>query len=378
MGTDNRLNVKRGESSQTDAALAVEEFKQQVDQAEPTVVIFFCSPSYDLKQLGSAMQKAFPCPVIGCTTAGEVTCNGYISQSLVGASLSTAELEVHPRLITDLSHQDSNQLRKIGEDVKSKLTLAEDFVNEKMFGLLLVDGMSMAEEQLSATLHYAFGEIPLVGGSAGDELAFKETHVYFEGEFHSNAAVITLFETTLPFTVIKSQHFEPTNQRLVITGSEPALRVVKEINGQPAAEAYANLIGLNVDDLNPTVFSVYPVMLKIGGQYYIRSIQKRNPDNSLTFYCAIEDGLVLRIAQAQDLVKELGSELKQLMERQPETQLIVACDCILRRLEIQNKGMDDDVAAVLKDYPVVGFSTYGEQFNSIHVNQTLTAIALGG
>jgi len=33
---------------------------------------------------------------------------------------------------------------------------------------------------------------------------------------------------------------------------------------------------------------------------------------------------------------------------------------------------------VLKDYPVVGFSTYGEQFNSIHVNQTLTAIALGG
>ena len=36
------------------------------------------------------------------------------------------------------------------------------------------------------------------------------------------------------------------------------------------------------------------------------------------------------------------------------------------------------VEQLLKDLPFVGFSTYGEQFNGIHVNQTLTGVAIGG
>jgi len=31
---------------------------------------------------------------------------------------------------------------------------------------------------------------------------------------------------------------------------------------------------------------------------------------------------------------------------------------------------------ILANNRVVGFSTYGEQFNSIHVNQTLTGVAI--
>ena len=34
------------------------------------------------------------------------------------------------------------------------------------------------------------------------------------------------------------------------------------------------------------------------------------------------------------------------------------------------------VSALLKQHGVVGFSTYGEQLNSMHVNQTMTGVAI--
>ena len=58
-------------------------------------------------------------------------------------------------------------------------------------------------------------------------------------------------------------------------------------------------------------------------------------------------------------------------------QLVLACDCILRKLEIAQSGLEDRVSDVLLRNNAVGFNTYGEQFCGVHVNQTLTGIALG-
>ena len=48
-------------------------------------------------------------------------------------------------------------------------------------------------------------------------------------------------------------------------------------------------------DLNSVPFADSPFVVKIDGANYVRSIQKVNPDGSLTFFCAIEEGLVLRV-----------------------------------------------------------------------------------
>src|SRR5690606_39804550 len=61
------------------------------------------------------------------------------------------------------------------------------------------------------------------------------------------------------------------------------------------SEEYARAVGLEVTELTPQIFAAYPVMLRIGGEYFVRSIQKANPDGSLTFYCAIDTGLVLTV-----------------------------------------------------------------------------------
>ena len=46
-------------------------------------------------------------------------------------------------------------------------------------------------------------------------------------------------------------------------------------------------------------------MLNIGGNWYIRSIAKVNEDFSLTFFCAIDSGLVLTIAKGNDIIQNL-------------------------------------------------------------------------
>jgi hypothetical protein len=244
--------------------------------------------------------------------------------------------------------------------------------------LLLIDGLSMREEPVTRALQSALGGLPLIGGSAGDGVNFNRTHVYFEGRFHSDSAILILVTTPLPFKLFKTQHFVETEERLVVTDADPDLRIVKEINGLPASQEYARILGIDASDLVPKRFAVWPVVVLIDGTNYVRSIQKANPDGSLTLFCAIENGLVLRVAKGVDLAENLEQTFTQIRAEIGPPQLFLGCDCILRKLEIyQNLPLKVRVGEVLLRNNTIGFNTYGEQFHGVHVNQTLVGIAIG-
>jgi hypothetical protein len=366
------IEVKFGKSFDQNAEKAVAELAAQVAGVEAKALLFFCSPKYDLAALGKAIAASFDCPAIGCTTAGEILgSEGYIEDSIVCAAIASEKLTMKPIFIGDL--------RAFLEDGASEtLHMLVEANHENSFTLLLIDGLSKLEEQVVAIIHQILSGIPLIGASAGDGLDFRHTWVYHDGAFHENAAVLALFETSLPFMPIHIQHFEPTDVRLVITEADVATRTVMEINGVPAVEGYAEAVGISVDKLTPQVFAAYPVMLKIGGKYYVRSIQKVNPEGSLTFYCAIGLGLVLTVAKSSEsLVAHLETELSAIRRTISAPALIFASDCILRRLEVQQYGEIAQARQVLAPYPLIGFSTYGEQFGGVHVNHTLTALVLG-
>ncbi|MDR1935564.1 MAG: FIST C-terminal domain-containing protein [Candidatus Accumulibacter sp.] len=366
------IEVKFGRSFDLDAGKAVKELAAQLGGIEPDALIFFCSPKYDRAVLGKAIKATFDCPVIGCTTAGEILGGeGYIEDSIVCTAIVSEKLTMKPVFVSDLrAFVDSAAPKELDAFVE---------VNRKnSFILLLIDGLSKLEENVIAIINQVLMGIPLIGASAGDNLDFGHTWVYHDGAFHENAAVLALFETTLPFMPAHIQHFEPTDARLVITDAEVATRTVTEINGMPAVDGYADAVGMTVDKLTPQVFASHPVMLKIGGEYYVRSIQKVNPDGSLTFFCTIDTGLVLTVAQhSTTLVDNLEKGLATVCESIAKPVLILGSDCILRRLEMQQHGELDRVKQVLAQYPFIGFSTYGEQFGAVHVNHTLTALILG-
>jgi hypothetical protein len=376
--TNSRLRVRTGTTVLNGEREAVRDLFDQVNQQDMEAVIFFCSSRYDLDRLGKELKNAFPCPLIGCTTAGEISSGGYQEGGMVGVSLSSAELRLHSRLISPLKLFGHLEAQELAESIQGELVFSDRFEKDKHFGFLLIDGMSKLEDQVIATLFNQFEGLSIAGGSAGDDLRFAETKIYSDGRFLSDAALFTLFETTLPFLVFQTQHFRPTDRKLVITGADPSRRIVTEINAGPAAQEYADMLGLSLKDLGPAVFSTYPPMLKIGDRWYVRSIQKANEDGSLSFYCAIDVGLVLTLARGEDLVSQLKDELDDISRKIPDVELVIGCDCILRKLEIAEKGLIGAVENLLGKFNFIGFSTYGEQFNSIHVNQTLTGVVIGG
>ncbi len=316
--------------------------------------------------------------VVGCTTAGEIGPAAYCDYSLSGASFPSGSFTAVAGLFDRLQQFDiargqaftNTLLQQI--EAQSPVSGAGD-----CFAFLLIDGLSVREEPVVRTFQNVLGKIPLVGGSAGDDLKFVRTWVFHDGAFHTDSAMLMLVSTTQPFKIFKTQHFVSDNERLVVTEADPALRIVKEINGLPAAEEYARVVGSTVAELGSLRFANSPVVVVIDGTDYVRSILKANADGSLTFFCAIDEGLVLRVAHGEDLLDSLKQTFETIRAEIGTPQAVLACDCILRNLEITQDGLKERVGEVFRDNNAVGFSTYGEQYGGVHVNQTLTGIAFG-
>jgi hypothetical protein len=372
--------IRQAFTDARDARQAAKEFWRSIAQPDMTLVLFFCSTDYDLTIIEEELgELSHGVQLVGCTTAGEIGPGGYQERGIAGVSFSREVCQIVSASLDHLQCFPVSEIHALGKRVLQELQQAAPEANDQnSFALLLIDGLSLREEPVARLLQESLGKIPLVGGSAGDGLAFRRTSIFSDGSFGSDRAVLTLMTTPLPFTVFKTQHFVSTDQRLVITEADTARRVVKEINGLPAAREYARLLGVAERELTPARFAASPVVVLIDGSNYVRSIQKVNSDGSVTFYCAIDEGVVLRVAQGVNLIENLESAFDKIHAQIGPPQLVLACDCILRRLEILQNGLGDRVGQVLYNNRAVGFNTYGEQFRGVHVNQTLTGVAIGG
>ena len=372
MGNDQRLKVRQAHTTNPDVEHAIAELSAGLDTRGASANLLFCSPKYDLEHLGRKIASTFSGTVIACTTAGQLGQNGFQKGGISAVSLSSPELRVSPYLIAPLTECQAQASQAAFGAMSGMLERG----SERAFGLVLVDGMSRAEERLAASLYQSLGAIPLIGGSAGDELAFQRTYVYHEGRFLRDAALFALFETTLPFATFKVQHVTPGRHKLVVTMADPEQRVVQEFNGEPAAEAYAETLGVEVEELNSLLFSKNPLIMLIGGEQYVRSVQRVNADHSLGFFCALEEGLVLTVGESRDPLSALQRGFEGVREKIGTPEVVLGFDCVLRRLEFEHAGTDHAVGELMSKNRVVGFSTYGEQYNAIYLNQTLSAVAL--
>jgi hypothetical protein len=358
--------------------VAVAELHAALEQPNCELVVFYCSPDYDKDALARAFAARFPgVQVIGCTTAGEIGPLGYIEGSICGVSLAGDGLRVASLRLEGLrafepAHGADATRRLLSSLERSGVVPSGD----NTFGFLLIDGLCGNEELVVSSLFRNLGDIQLVGGSAGDGQRFGGTFIYHEGKFWQDAAVFLLVQTRAKFEVFKTQHFERATEKMVVTGADPQRRIVTEINGEPAGHEYARVVGVEVDELTPMVFGCHPVVVRMGGQDYVRSIQKVNDDGSLTFFCAIDEGIVLTTARRVDLVQNLENMFAEIRARIGDPAIVLGCDCILRHLECEQRGEIERVGQIYRDNNVIGFATYGEQYNAMHVNQTFTGVAI--
>ncbi|HEX3501024.1 MAG TPA: nitric oxide-sensing protein NosP [Stellaceae bacterium] len=378
-----RRQPLRGGSQAPDARQAIAALHRLIGGPDISCVILFCSPQYHIDAIAAATREYFgETPVFGCTTAGEIGPFGYINGGVCGIGFPREDFVVAATLIDDLAGFELSstieRTRAVAAE-RDRIAAAAfpDSASARGFALLLIDGLSMREEQVVSAVATTLGDTPLVGGSAGDDLNFRRTWILYGGRFVTNAAALILIATRRRVSVFKTEHFLNTERKVVVTGANPAARIVTELNAAPAAFEYARMVGLAGETLSPRIFAAHPLMVRVGGLYHVRAIQKVNPDQSLTFFCAIDEGLVLTIARSVDVVHDLEDLFARIQQEVGEPGLIIGCDCVLRNIEIEAQQLKGIVSELFVRNGVIGFCTYGEQFHSMHVNQTFTGVAIG-
>lgn len=373
------METRQARSRADDAQTALAAIRAELgDDFAPDLVVAFVASKYEARTIAGELARTYPrAVVVGCTTAGEILDGERGVGSVVVSALRTPSIRWAARMIKDVGGA-PDVAGAVGSVCGALSCDREGEHLDEYFAMVLVDGVSGTEETLGAALADALAGIPLVGGSAGDDLAFRETQVFVGGDVASNAAALVLAHAPRGFDLLKHQHYVPTPTRVAVTAADPATRRVDELDGRPAAEAFAEAIGLPPGRALADETFLHPVTFSCRGEAYVRSVRTVEPDGAMHFYCAVEPGMVLEISGREDMTHALARSVETHLRAHGRADAFIGFNCILRALEMEQLRANRAIANEWSRLAThsIGFDTYGEMWKGLHINQTLVGIAL--
>jgi hypothetical protein len=337
----------------------------------PRFITYFASPAIDPDALAAELKGAFPAAAqIGCTSAGEIV-SGKMLVGGVAALALPRELAGDPAvaLATSIRERPEGVVDALGALAARFETPVRSLSHDVHLGIVLIDGLSRSEERVMDLLGDAC-DLTFVGGSAGDDLQFRTTHVAVDGRAATDAAALALLRPPRGFDFVKTQSFRPLPARLVATRVDEATRTVFEFDGRDAADAYAAALGVPVAEL-PGLFMRHPVGLMVGDDPFVRSPQ-RVDGQAVVFYCNIKEGMELAVLESTDIVADTAKAVQARLAK-GDVAALLNFHCILRTLELRDRGQTGAYGEIFSAVPTAGFSTYGEEFIG-HMNQTSTIV----
>lgn len=350
----------------------VRDISRQVGFFDSKLLLFFASSKFAPDEISLKMQETFPfSSVFGCSTSGEIVSGQMLDNSVVAMAFNSHAIkDVRIEVIENV--QDESAVKSAFASFEKHFnTPMSEMCSNEYVGLILMDGLSGAEEKMMETIG-DLTNVVFIGGSAGDDLKFTSTNLYAKGECYSNAAVLALMKPGSQFSFIKTQSFCNLGSKLEVTKADKAKRVVYEFNGKPAAVAYAEVVGTSVEEASKR-FMHNPVGLVIEGEPYVRSPQQIKEDGSMAFYCGVGDGAELSLLESTDIISDTRAAISKAVSDLGSASAIINFNCILRTLELKQKNLTNDYGALFASIPTIGFSTYGEAYIG-HINQTATML----
>ncbi len=369
------MKVKIAYSVQQEVINIVADIKKQLSGFEAGLIQLYASSNINLSELSNVLYNELGnTPTIGCTTSGEIISGKMLDNSVVAMALGK---EVIAYCMIDVLENISEDTSVIDRSFKTfREETGKDFSElnpDNYVGIVLIDGLSGKEEVINERIG-DLTNITFIGGSAGDDLKFKQTLVTANGKTYTNAAVLCLIKSSVKFGFIKTQSFKSTGKKVLITKADEASRTVIEINGKPAVEEYARLTGVDKNNVE-SVFSHNPVGLVFENDFFVRSPQKVS-GNNIKFYCSIKEGMELDILQSQNIIESTKQDLEKAINSFGNISALIIFNCILRTLELKDKNQTEAYGNIFRQIPTVGFSTYGESYIG-HINQTATMLIFG-
>lgn len=343
---------------------------------EAALVVFFAHIDLDGRAIGAALRaRAGGASVIGCSANGAYANGGY---GKLGASAITIPRAFASRAAATLAN--------VGDGVESGIVAASERLakslgrslrslpHERSVGLALLEGAKQREELINEALGDVAPALRFVGGSAGDDIRFARTWAYCDGELAHDGCALAVLETDQPFAVLQACNFAPSGRVATITGVDPGSRILREIDGIPAARFYADLCGKPVSELGFADFLERPLGLMIDGKAWLRS-PVRVEGEGLLFACSVVEGARLDLMRPGDLVDDTRGQLAALQEELGGVvDGAIFFNCAYRMIEAQVRGSEARYHEVLSSIRHAGMHTNGESYLG-HINQTLTGLA---
>jgi hypothetical protein len=359
-----------GHSVDTEAfAAGAEAVSAALAGDDPKLLVVFCSDSYDLPQLLSAIARQAPdTPLIGCTTAGEIAGGRAATSSVVVTAFGGPGFAVR----TAAAANASTRLREAGEEVAEALSETFD-AHPYQAAILLSDALGGDQLEVIRGAYSVMGAtVPLVGGCAGDDFKLSATFQLFDGEVVSDTLVGALLASEAPLGIGVRHGWRPVGEPILVTRS--AKNRVYTLDDRPALDVYLERFDAPEEArTDPAAFAHFSMTHPLGlgrrsteeGARYVASANFE--DGSLNMIAEVPQGGIVWFLEG-DVESVLDATSGACLEaidaldgRDPL--VLLAFDCAARRLVLGDEGIEREtelIAGHACGAPVAGFYSYGE------------------
>jgi hypothetical protein len=375
-------------SSHDQAARAGEEIANQIRKEfngqEPHAVLVFASSRYDYSALLKSISVGCnPQILIGCSSAGEFTNEALKEGAVCAVALRSDHLKFSAGLGTSIRTQKNAAAEQIVSSFKG--LKGNDYRYHT--AIVMTDALAgYTDDFIQALTLQMAGKYQLVGGGAGDDAKFSQTHVFYGTEAYNDAAVALEILSNEPVGIGVKHGWESSSVALRATETDGSRLI--SINSKPAVEVFedfAKKTQQNFDPKNPISFFLHNVIgINTSTGYKLRVPLAVNGDGSVSCASDIPNGATIHImrtthasaAEAASCAAETA--LGQLAGRSPKVAIFF--DCVATRLRL---GVDfglelKALSNSLDGAQFIGCNTYGQiarvdgQFSGFH---NCTAVA---
>jgi hypothetical protein len=382
-----RVDLVHARTTARDPGAAADELIAQLGGVAPKLLMVYASSDRDQAALNRALRERLPpgTRMLGATTGGEIDREGIHQGSVIVAAL-TGDFDIGIGLGKGLSKDAARAGEQAIQDAAQQIGARADELGSKKYVAIVIDDAFRykKEELLLGVMSMNQALVAVGGGAASSEVVEGggTAYVHVDGEVATDAVAVALFRTDAPWAALRSHWYVPTGQTVRITKIDETAKRAIEIDGKPAAQRYAELLGVSVDDLEfgkPNGFAARPTALRVGREYFIRAPWKPLPDGSILFANMLEQGVELEIVKQTDAADSMRRFLEvEVPARVQSPRAMLLFHCSGRAYYAAMTGQIPALSETFrKAPPCAGMNVQFEIYCGFHINTTLTSLVFG-
>lgn len=305
----------------------------------------------------SLLKQTYPnAHIVGTSTAGNILNDTVSEHQGVATAVSFEQGHVAIRSVNALKNE---RLYETAQELAKSLP-KEDLRHV----FVMADGLKINGSQLVKGLNSVL-DVSVTGGLAGDDLSFKQTLVFADGDPQESAAVIIgFYGESLHVSVGCKAGWEEFGAERIVTKAEG--NVIYEIDNKPAIELYEAYLGDYIKDL-PASGLLFPLNIKEyeKDKEVIRVMMGINEDRSIIFAGDIPQGSTVRLMKTNvdNLIDGSSLVAHTIQPYNDKRSLTLTVSCSGRR-SVLKQLVDEEIDAVHsilgKRSQIVGFYSFGE------------------